>query len=171
MHFLLFILASSVYVRKNRDNFQFKMFLMDLHFLRCSEHDLTVFGKCLSVCLWHKFCCRACSTTKAQNFVKFLSLVASSYRSVMIRFWRISLNWWFYCCFVLLFFLFSKIIVIERFQLLVQRIGQTFPCNVLTVKEGLWYNLHTHNSLRHCFYFKTFWFLDLGFYFMELSKK
>ena len=29
-------------------NFQF---LMDLHVLECPEHNLTIFGKCLSVCL------------------------------------------------------------------------------------------------------------------------
>ena len=31
-------------------------FLMDLHVLGCPEHDLTIFGKCLSVCLtvWDK---------------------------------------------------------------------------------------------------------------------
>ena len=26
-------------------------FLMDLHVLGCPEHDLTIFGKCLSACL------------------------------------------------------------------------------------------------------------------------
>ena len=28
-------------------------FLIDLHVLRCPEHDLTIFRKCLSVCLYY----------------------------------------------------------------------------------------------------------------------
>ena len=32
-----------------RENFRFR-FSMDLHVLGCPEHDLTIFGKCLSVC-------------------------------------------------------------------------------------------------------------------------
>ena len=31
-------------------------FSMDLYVLRCPEHDLTIFRKCLSVCMSPKFC-------------------------------------------------------------------------------------------------------------------
>ena len=32
--------------------FNFRFF-MDLHVLRCPEYDLTISGKCMSVCLWN----------------------------------------------------------------------------------------------------------------------
>ena len=62
-------------------------FLMDLDVLGCPEHDLNIFGKCLSVCMsvclcvclclcmsvcvWQKFCGKCSSRTNAQNFMKF----------------------------------------------------------------------------------------------------
>ena len=53
-------------------------FSMDLHVLRCSEHDLTMFRKCLSVCLY------AC----------FQNILDTVYQELMCR------NWWnfiFHC--------------------------------------------------------------------------
>ena len=46
-------------------------FLMDLHVLECPEHDLTISGSCLSVCVWQKFYGKCSSRTNAQNFMKF----------------------------------------------------------------------------------------------------
>ena len=48
--------------------------LMDLHVLGWPEHDLTIFRKCLSVCLWvcvYPFVCgRSISRTNEPNFIK-----------------------------------------------------------------------------------------------------
>ena len=41
----------SVYKLELRKNFDFRL-LTDLHFLVCPEHDLTIFRKCLSVCMY-----------------------------------------------------------------------------------------------------------------------
>ena len=74
---------TSFYV--NRRNFDLVKifdirFLMDLHVLRCPEHDLTISGKCLSVvclsvrvsvCMWQKFCGKCSWRTNRQNFMKF----------------------------------------------------------------------------------------------------
>ena len=48
-------LLSSIYIRRKyrvREIFDFR-FSMDLHVWRCPEHDLTIFRKCLSVCLYY----------------------------------------------------------------------------------------------------------------------
>ena len=53
IHSDLDILLSSMLVEESTgflQIFDFR-FLMDLHVLGCSEHDLTIFGKCLSVCV------------------------------------------------------------------------------------------------------------------------
>ena len=42
-------------------------FLMDLHCLRCPEHDLTIFT---NVCLWHKFCGRSNGITNRRNYMQ-----------------------------------------------------------------------------------------------------
>ena len=53
-------------------------FFIDLHVLGCPEQDLTIFGKCLSVCVsicvWQKFCGNCISRTNAQNFIKLKNL-------------------------------------------------------------------------------------------------
>ena len=57
-------------------------FLKNLHILGCPDHDLTIYGICLSVCLdvwtcicmWQKFCDRSSLTTNAQNFMKLYIL-------------------------------------------------------------------------------------------------
>ena len=48
-------------------------FLMDLHVLGCPEHDLTISGKCQSVCLCvlEKIFGKCSSKTNAQNLIKF----------------------------------------------------------------------------------------------------
>ena len=44
---------------------------MDSHALGCSEHNLTISGKCLSVCMGQKFCGKCSSKTAQQNLMKF----------------------------------------------------------------------------------------------------
>ena len=54
VHFWLpFLLLSFISVEESNGFFQIFdfRFLMDLHVLGCPEHDLNVFGKCLSDCL------------------------------------------------------------------------------------------------------------------------
>ena len=46
-------------------------FLMDLHVLGCPEHDLTIFRKCLSVCLC--VCMSVCLCVCDKNFVDIVS--------------------------------------------------------------------------------------------------
>ena len=59
---------------------------MDIHVLECPEHDFTISGKCLSVCVyacvcmslslceWEKKCGKCSSRTNAQNFMKLYIL-------------------------------------------------------------------------------------------------
>ena len=64
-------LLSSIYIRRKywiRKNFRLQ-FSMDLHVLRCPEHDLTIFRRCLSVCL-QKFCGHCISRTNWWKLMK-----------------------------------------------------------------------------------------------------
>ena len=51
--FTLFILLSSIYTEESFGFVQILdfRFLMDLRFLGCTEHDLTISEKCLCVCM------------------------------------------------------------------------------------------------------------------------
>ena len=46
------------------------LFSMDLLVLRCPEHDLTTFRKCLSICVGLKFFGCASAGTNEHNFLK-----------------------------------------------------------------------------------------------------
>ena len=43
---------------------------MDFHASKCSEHDFTIFRKCLSVCMSPNFCGHCISRTNAWKFMK-----------------------------------------------------------------------------------------------------
>ena len=45
-------------------------FSMDLHILRCPEHNLIIFRKCLSVCIPPKFCGHCNSRINARKLMK-----------------------------------------------------------------------------------------------------
>ena len=63
---------------------------MDLHAVRCLDHYLTIFGKCLSaylsVCMSRTFCGHCISRTNAK-IAETLYSVAPWYNLVLIRFW------------------------------------------------------------------------------------
>ena len=92
--------------------FSTSSFLMDLFVLKCHEHDLSIYRKCLSVdlsdaCMSPKFCGHCVSRTNARKFMKLCS-VAPWYNFVLIRFWCYRLrnsdviwNFWFLKCSVI----------------------------------------------------------------------
>ena len=49
---------------------------MDLHVLGCHEHDLTIFEKCLSVCVWPYFLASVARELKKTEIHKTLYLVS-----------------------------------------------------------------------------------------------
>ena len=50
--------------------FSTSCFRCRLHVLSCPEHDLTIFRKCLSVCISPKFCGHCISRTNARKLMK-----------------------------------------------------------------------------------------------------
>ena len=73
LHLMVFLL-SSIKIEESIGSVQifYFRFLMDLLSLGCPEHNLTVSGKSLSVCLYvTKFYGKYSSKTNAQNLMKF----------------------------------------------------------------------------------------------------
>ena len=76
LYFYLLVSTIFTFFYINRRKYWFRVnfrlqFLYDLYALRCPEHDLTISGKCLSVCVimcvWRKFCGKCRSKTNQQN--------------------------------------------------------------------------------------------------------
>ena len=74
------------------ESFGTSVFLINLHVLGCPEHDLTIFGKCLSVCDTH-FVAALEQKLMDRNSCKLI-IVAPYHKLVLIRFWGISLSRW-----------------------------------------------------------------------------
>ena len=55
-------------------------FLMDLHILGCPEHDLTIFGKCICLCMTNF--AASIAQTNEQNFMEPLHLVSPQHKLV-----------------------------------------------------------------------------------------